>query len=227
MISAWITPTQARIDAAQAKFDANFQGSTPSVHAAAEKAFKDNTAAANDIKNRWHVKEVTLMPPYDVSNRGLAWKQISYERSERLGPMLEHWLSHQDVISNNTITVAPPPNSPNGITSVPLLIPVGTGSLTVQGDFRSILAHFLRWNDFNRLVLCDKLQLTGNSPTMTGNYTAVIIEYPQNPTNLGASIPQNGGGAGGGGFTGGGFTGGGGGGFAGAPAGVNFGAGAH
>jgi hypothetical protein len=209
IIGVWISPTQAAIDAAQSRYDAAYQGSTPLVRAQVQKQLDQANAAAAKTKADWAIDEKTLMPPLDVSNRGLAWKQLSYELSEHLGPMLEHWLAHQDVISNVAITVPGPPPSPNGITPNLIRLPVGSGNISVQGDFRSILAHVLRWNDFNRLVLIDRLALSGNSPLMTGTYTAYIYIYPQNADKIGATIARNGGG--GAAFSGGGGGGGGGG----------------
>ncbi len=58
-----------------------------------------------------------------------------------------------------------------------------SGSITVGGDFRHLLYHVLKWNDFNRLVLIDGLSLQGNSPFMTASYNAKVIIFPQGDDN--------------------------------------------
>jgi hypothetical protein len=205
-----IQPTQGRIDAANARFQAAFNDSTPTAHAAAQKSLDDANASAADIRSQWHVKEKTLMPPFDVSHRDTAWKQLAHELSENLGPSLERWMSHAGVVQLSSIAIQAPPNSPNGITGSPIPVPVNSsGTMTVGGDFRSLLAHVLKWNDFNRLVLIDQLKLAGNSPNMQATYSATVFIFPQNGDKLGATIAKSGvGGATAGGFGGGGYGGG-------------------
>jgi len=132
------------------------------------------------------------MPPYDVSDRFRAWKQISYELEAYLGPDIERWVPRTGVTLLSAVSVQAPPSSPNGITNVPMVIPIGGGSVSVGGSFRNILAHILRWNNFNRLVLIDNLQLAGTSPYMEGTYSAKVIIFPQNEDKIGAAIPEAG-----------------------------------
>ena len=210
-----IQPTQNRIAAANTRFQAAYDDSTPTAHAAAQKKLDDANANSNDIHSQWHVKEKTLMPPFDVSHRDTAWKQLAHELSENLGPSLERWMSHAGVVQLSSIAIQAPPNSPNGITGSPIQVPVNSnGQMTVGGDFRALLAHVLKWNDFNRLVLIDGLKLDGNSPNMQATYTATVFIFPQNSEKLGATIAKSG--AGGatanGGFGGGAYGAGGGGG---------------
>lgn len=191
-----IQPTQNRIDAANQRYQAAYNDSTPAARAVAQKSLDDANASALSIRNQWHVKETALMPAFDVSNRGTAWRQLAHELSENLGPMLERWMSHSGVVQLSSISIEAPPNSPNTITGSPLIIPVNTnGAMEVGGDFRSLLAHVLKWNDFNRLVLIDQLKLEGNSPDMTASYTAHVIIFPQNGDKLGAEIAKSGTGA--------------------------------
>lgn len=206
-----IQPTQNRFDAAYQRYEAAYQDAQPSQLEAAKKALADNTAKAKQIQNDWHIKEVELMPPYDVSDRGKAWQQLSHELSEHLGPELQRWMDHSPgVVNMSSIAIQGPPNSPNGIDGKALYIPVNSnGSLSVEGDFRSLLQHVLKWNDFDRLVLIDQLKFEGNSPNMEATYSAHVIIFPQNSDKLGATNPHSGtGGAAAGGF--GGYGGGGG-----------------
>jgi len=188
-----IQPTQARIDAANQKYQAAYNDSTKEAQAAANKKLKDAQTYAADMRSQWHVKENNLMPPFDVSHRDTAWKQLAHELSENLGPSLERWMSHSGVVPLSSIAIQAPPNSPNGITGAPLVIPVNqSGQVNVGGDFRALLAHILKWNDFGRLVLIDQLKLSGNSPNMQASYTANVIIFPQNAEKLGATIAKSG-----------------------------------
>jgi L-alanine-DL-glutamate epimerase-like enolase superfamily enzyme len=63
-----IQPTQARIEAANQKYQAAYDDSTPTARAAAQKQLDDAKASAQKIRDQWHVKETTLMPPIDGVN---------------------------------------------------------------------------------------------------------------------------------------------------------------
>jgi hypothetical protein len=202
-----IQPTQGKIDADVATYNAAFNDSTPTAHAAAQKQLDDANTQAAQIRSDWHVKETNLMPPFDVSHRDTAWKQLAHELSENLGPSLERWMSHAGVVQLSSIAIQAPPNSPNGITGSPIAVPINTsGQMTVGGPFSALLTHILKWNDFNRLVLIDQLKLAGNSPNMEASYTATVFIFPQNSEKIGATMSEAGA-AGGttGGFGGGAF----------------------
>lgn len=188
-----IKPT---IDAAavqQGIYTANYPDSTLSAQKSAQKSLQDAKLKVQQIKFQWAVKTAAKMPRYDVSSRPLALRQITYELTQVLGPDLQHQLNATPGARSPTQIVLPaPPLSPNEITAAPVVIPLGT--ITVNGDFRHILAHFYQWQDFNRLVVADNLAFTGSSPYMTATYTATLYIFPQNDDKLGPTIPQAGGG---------------------------------
>ena len=190
-----IKPTLDQTAAQKAIYDQNYPDST----AAAQRAAQQQLAAAKlqvkQIQFQWAVKSAARMPRYDVSNRTLALKQLTYELTRYLGPDIQRWLNATPGAHSDTQVVLPaPPVSPNDITAAPVVIPLGT--ITVTGDFRHILQHYYNWQYFNRLVLVDNLSLTGNSPYMTGTYTATLFIFPQNDTHLGPIIPEAGTGTG-------------------------------
>jgi hypothetical protein len=189
-----IKPTLDATSVQQGIFDANYPDSTQASQNSAQKALLAAKVQVQQIKFQWAVKSAAKMPRYDVSNRTVALKQITYELTHYLGPDLQHQLRTTGVVSDTQVVLPPPPLSPNDITAAPVVIPLGT--ITVSGDFRHILAHFYEWQSFNRLVLADNLALTGSSPYMTATYTATLYIFPQNDDNLGPIIPQAGGGAG-------------------------------
>jgi hypothetical protein len=188
-----IKPTLDATTAQQAIYDQNFPDSTPASQMLAQKGLSAAKLAVQQIKFQWAVESAAKMPRYDVSNRNLALRQITYELDHYLGPDLQHQLQTTGVKSDTQIVLPAPPLSPNDITAAPIVVPLGT--ITVTGDFRHILTHFYKWQSFNRLVMADNLALTGSSPYMQATYTATLYIFPQNDTNLGPLILGAGGGA--------------------------------
>ncbi len=189
-----ISPTLAAITAQNGIYSTNYPDSTPAAQNSAQKALQAAKAQVQQVKFQWAVKSAAKMPRYDVSDRSLALRQITYELTHVLGPDLQHQLNATPGVRSTTQIVLPaPPLSPNDISAAPVVIPLGT--ITVTGDFRHILAHFYEWQDFNRLVIADNLAFTGSSPYMTATYTATLYIFPQNDDKLGPIIPQAGGGA--------------------------------
>ena len=188
-----IKPTLDATTAQQGIYDANYPDSTAAAQQNAQKGLQAAKQQVQQIKFQWAVKSAAKMPRYDVSSRPLALRQITYELTRVLGPDLQHQLNATQGVKSTTQIVLPaPPLSPNDITAAPVVIPLGT--ITVSGDFRHILAQFYEWQDFNRLVVADNLAFTGSSPYMTATYTATLYIFPQNDDKLGPIIPQAGGG---------------------------------
>ena len=210
-----IKPNQEAYNAADARYNAAYPDSTPMAQKTAKDKLIKAQKDARAIYAKWDATQHQLMPKFDVSHRYEAWGQLAHELSYNLGPSLERWMSHTGVIRMTNISIQAPPNSPNQITGAPIIIPISGGGLSVGGDFRSLLTHVVAWNSFNRLVLIDGLQLSGNSPFMSANYKAQVIIFPQNGDNVDKPIGT----AGTGGATGGGYPGAGGGGYPGAPGG--------
>lgn len=179
-----IMPEQAKYTSAKARYDQAYPDSTPQ---AQQRAQLDLVAAQGEVSQaqlQWQVIENTKMPRYDVSQRYLAWQQLSRELALNLGPSIQRWIPRTKVVLLSDITISPPPASPNAITAAPLIVPIGSGPVQVGGTFRRILYHFQQWNNFNRLVQIDGLSLHGNSPFLEGSYTAKVIIFPQNDTKL-------------------------------------------
>ncbi len=187
-----IKPTQDQTAVQQGIYDQNFPDSTPGAQKAAQKTLTDAKAKVQQTKFAWAVKSAARMPRYDVSDRTSALQQITYELGHYLGPDVQHQIHVGPVKSDTQVVLPAPPLSPNDITAAPVVIPLGT--ITVSGDFRHILTHFYEWQSFNRLVLVDNLVLSGSSPYMTGTYTATLYIFPQNDDKLGPTIPGAGGG---------------------------------
>ena len=226
IIFLMIKPTQESITAQQARLDLNAPGTTPDERQQGldlnkKKGLKDLKEAKAKVqltKLQWAQVAATTMPLYDVSNRFKAMRQLTFEFNHYLAPDLQRQLTTTGITSTTRFALPTPPLSPNDpmIGSRVLVVPLGT--VTVNGDFRHILTHFYDWQYFNRLVMVDGLNLSGNSPYMQGSYNATMYIFPQNddkPAPLEGKAGGTGAAAGGaaaGGF-GGGYPGGGGGGY--------------
>lgn len=212
-----VMPTQQQVDQDKQRYDAAYPDSTLPQQQLAQKDLVKAKHEVAQTQAQWTVIENTLMPPFDVSQRYTAWKQLSNELSYKLGPSLQYWMSHTGVTPLTSVTLPAPPSNPNAITAAPLVIPIsgsstsgggfgggsgfggggypggggssGNGSISVGGSFRQILKHVQLWNNYKRLVLVDNLSLHGNSPYMTGSYGATIIIFPQNDTKVAQPIP--------------------------------------
>ena len=186
-----IKPTMDATGVAQTRLDTAAPDATDAAHKQAQKLLDTNKIKVQVTKLQWAQKEAALMPPYDVSgDRFMAVRQLTYELDHYLGPDLERYMKTSGVKSMTKFTLPPPPVNPNDITNAPLVIPLG--QITVNGSFRDILTHFYNWQYFNRLVLVDGLSLHGNSPYMSGTYTATVFIFPQGD-KVPPPIPQAGG----------------------------------
>jgi len=188
-------PTQDQIIVQQARYDANYPDSTPPVQAKAREDLALAKIKVAQTRAKWAQTSAAIMPRYDVgAPRFTSLHQLTYELTQFLGPDITRQLHVGGVTSSTKVALPAPPVSPNDITNAPVVIQLG--SITVNGDFRRILTHYYDWQYFNRLVLVDGLNLTGNSPYMQGTYTAKLIIFPQNDDKVVPPIPQAGGAAG-------------------------------
>ena len=210
-----IKPTQDNIAIQQARLDAAAPGTDPDSRtqglATNKKTAQAKLAQAKvtvqQTQAQWAQVEAAIMPPFDVSDRFKAFRQLTYELNHVLAPDLQRQLATTGVTSTTRFAVPLPPTSPNDpmIRSSAIEIPLGT--VTVNGDFRHILNHFNSWQYFNRLVKVDGLTLTGNSPYMQGSYNATVYLFPQHDTLLKPPLAKAGGAAGATGSPGGGGAG--------------------
>jgi len=134
-----------------------------------------------------------------------AWSQYINELNFKLGPSIDQWMPSTGIKPTAPITTPAPPADPNAVVKAnPIVIPLNGGSpIVVVGSFRQILHHVAAWNNFNRIVLIDKLTLVGISPWVAGAYTATVYEFPKNGTTPGTLFPTGTGATGAGGGIGG------------------------
>ena len=187
-----VVPKKTALTAAEARYNAAASDADPVKQASAKADVLKAQTEVDAAQVQWRQIESTKMPPYDVSHRFLAWQQLQRELALNLGPSLLRWIPKTGVVPLTDITLPAPPPSPNTVTAAPLIIPIGSGTTSVGGSFPRILNHVRQWNNFNRLVLIDGLQLHGNSPYMKGDYTAKVIIFPQNDATVDKPIASAG-----------------------------------
>ncbi len=121
--------------------------------------------------------EVTKMPAVSFSDRTEGMIAMWRERSEVLGPMVEHWPRKFGVDLLNDIPIPPASSDPNSYADGLIRIPIGP--ISVRGDYHSILRHLKGWNKFGRLVQVEPMSLSGVSPVLTATYNATILIFPR------------------------------------------------
>jgi hypothetical protein len=194
-----IAPTEEKITAAQARFNAAFPDSTPTKQSQAKAEKELAIKMVAQVQSEWEVQERTKMPQWDLSDRRKAWEAQCLELNKTLGESIYKWVPQTGVTMVNSVNLPPPPLTPNQIITAPMTI--NLGGFTVLGDFRAILAHVVKWNDFNRLAMINNLALHGNSPRMRGTYSLTVFIFPKNADKVGPLIPKIGGPGGAGGGT--------------------------
>jgi len=195
-----VMPEQARLEAANAKYDTN-----KAVADTKSSVDADQIKAKGEVKvaqAKWARYDRELMPDIDISNLIRGQQQLWNEQINVLGPITQRYLYADKTVQvvKATLALPAPPTDPNAVARKYFEFPLG--DVTVQGKFNQILNHAERWNRFRRLVVVDGLTLSGNSPRLTGSYKLTAYIFTHDDKGAGASIPQAGAAQGGGGFGG-------------------------
>jgi len=188
-----IKNTNASLDAETADYQSNVQYEDPLQKAQAVKSVKDAQTQVQQVTASWNQIQYTKNPDIDYSDVMTAWNQYIDELNFKLAPSIEQWMPSTGIKPTAPITTPAPPADPNAVVAFnPIVIPLNSGSpINVVGTFPQILHHVAAWNNFNRIVLIDKLQLAGISPWVTGSYTATVYEFPRNADKPGVSVPSS------------------------------------
>jgi hypothetical protein len=199
-----IKDTMADLSTQTATYQANEQYEGPGPKTAAQQQVTQAQLQVQNFNDQWNQILATKNPDIDYSDRMAAWNEYIDELNYHLGPSVEQWMPTTGIKPTGPITTPAAPSDPNAVVAKnPIIIPLNGGSaITVIGSFPQILRHVEAWNDFNRIVLIDKLNLTGISPFVTGTYTATVYEFPHNGNSPGAAVPSAPGVAGNGGAPG-------------------------
>jgi len=185
-----IKPQQDALDAAKARYDAAYPGSTDEKKAEAQKDLKKAEQEVEVANAKWAVYDRKLMPNIDVSNFIHGSQQLWDEQILVLGPMVEKFLRADTrvEITQANIALPAPSTDPNMVNRKAFTFPLGT--VTVQGTFQNIMAHVQRWNKFNRLVVADGLVLSGTSPRLTGTYSLTAYIFTHGDPSKAIQVPQ-------------------------------------
>jgi hypothetical protein len=119
-----IKPEMDKIAAQKATYDANSQyvGPAPlNTHKQALQAAVNQVAAA---EARWDGITRTKNPDIDLSDRFLAWRQLTRELEFVLGPSVEHWLPHTGIQPLGIIYLDAPSPDPNAVPPSVITVPL-------------------------------------------------------------------------------------------------------
>jgi hypothetical protein len=187
-----IQKTLADVNMQTGIYQQNVGAESPQAKAAAEAAVTQAQVNVAAVQAQWTAIQIAKDPDIDYSDRMLAWNQYINELDFKLAPSIEQWLPSTGVKPTAPITTPAAPADPNAVVANnPIVIPLDGGSpISVVGSFPQILRHVEQWNNFNRIVLIDKLTLAGISPYLIGTYTATVYEFPRNADKIGAAVPS-------------------------------------
>jgi|GEM_PF-1122454 len=172
-------PQSLKYDAAKAKYDGAIDLGNEDALAKANKSLEDAKKSVRVALNDLDGVMKRKMPVLDFTKRDVGMIAMWYEQITKMGPILESFANDPNVrVSPVSFSLPAPPSSPNDtlFDSNVLTFPLGT--ITAQGDFKSLMNHVRRWSNCKRLVLVDGVSLTGNSPNLTVSYTIQCFVYP-------------------------------------------------
>jgi hypothetical protein len=184
---ALISPTEVDYQAQLSTYTQDSPSEGPGPIAIANKAKSDATAKVKVVQDQWNEIVATKNPDIDFSDVMLAWNQYMNEINFTLGASIDQWLPSTGVRPTAPITTPAAPANPNlVVTKNPIIIPLNGGSpITVVGSFPAIMKSIAAWNNFDRIVMVDKVSLRGVSPWITATYVAEVIEFPRNADKVG------------------------------------------
>ena len=133
----------------------------------------------------------TYMPAISFQDRANGMIGLWREQSETLGPLIQNWPNKTGVTMTSSISVPAAPLNPNAIDTTLIKVPIGT--ISVVGDFRSILSHLKAWKNFKRLVQIEPVTLQGQSPLLTAQYTLTVLIFPRGETGPNITMSGSGG----------------------------------
>ncbi len=132
------------------------------------------------------------MPALTFADRPQGMIALWKEQAEVLGPMVQRWPEKTGVRFLTSVKVPAAPTDPNAISAGLISVPLGT--FQVQGDFRTIMNHIRKWNDFGRLVQLSPITINGPSPGMTASYNVTVLLVPSGEAGpnfeMGAAVAQ-------------------------------------
>jgi hypothetical protein len=194
-----IKNTVTDLTAQTATYTSNVQNEGPGPKKAADATVTAATQQVQDVATQWAQIQEKKNPVIDFSNVMLAWNQYINEVNFKLSASIEQWMPSTGIKPLTAITTPSASSDPNSaVAKNPIIIPLNSGgAISVVGTFPQILHHIAAWNNFNRIVVVDKLALEGISPWLTGTYTATVYEFPINGDKPGTAVPSTAGAGGG------------------------------
>jgi hypothetical protein len=174
-----VKPKQEALGAAQARVDK----CAPLANDAAEnKAIQDLNSAILEvgrIQQAMNAQMERRMPDLSFTQRDLGMLQLWHEQIDTLGPLLEAFARDKRVtLLSAGFSIPAPPANPNDSVFDQDVLVFPLGNVTVQGNFKDLMANIRRWNNCSRLVMVSPPALAGTSPQLTATYGVTCYIFP-------------------------------------------------
>lgn len=186
-----IKPQKEALAKVQADYNAAIVLGNPDAEAKAVKDLNDAVQQVAIEQQKLNVQMKLRMPYLNFSRRDIGMLALWKEEIKTLGPLLENFAhdKHVDVVSAKFSIPAPPVN-PNASDFDNTVLAFDLGSVTVKGDFKSVMKNISRWNNCRRLVMVGIPTLSGISPNLMASYPLTCYIFPA--VKGGAQIPMAG-----------------------------------
>jgi hypothetical protein len=119
------------------------------------------------------------MPNLNFSRREFGMLALWKEQIKTLGPLLESFAHDENVtVLQAGFKLPPPPANPNDAMFDLDMLAYPLGTVSVSGDFKSVMSNIRRWNNCRRLVMVGPPRLAGISPRLTVTYDVTCYIFP-------------------------------------------------
>ncbi|MCE5315706.1 MAG: hypothetical protein ABFD49_07915 [Armatimonadota bacterium] len=178
VIMLLVKPKQEALAAAQARVDRCTLANT----SAENKAVQDLNNAIMEVGRVQQSLDAEMkrrMPDLSFARRDLGMLQLWHEQIDTLGPLLESFAKDKSVrVLNASFSIPAPPANPNDAVFDQDVLVFPLGNVTVQGNFKALMANIRRWNNCSRLVMVNQPVLMGTSPNLTATYSLTCYIFP-------------------------------------------------
>lgn len=174
-----VKPQQERFKVAEAKYQAAYVLGNESTKIKSEQLRDEARVSYYRTQQVLDVQMQKRMPDLSFERRDVGMLALWNEQIKTLGPLLQSFVHDKsvDVVSAGIAIPAPPVN-PNSDVFDKDILEFDLGSVTVQGDFKSVMNNIRRWNNCNRLVMVSGPTLAGTSPDLQVSYNIKCYIFP-------------------------------------------------
>lgn len=174
-----VKPQQAQYKVMEARYQAAIPQGTQQAVDQATRSFNDTVHQLDLTQQMLDAQMKRRMPDLSFERRDVGMLALWNEQIKTLGPLLQSFLHDNsvDVVSSG-FTIPPPPINPNSDVFDKDMLEFDLGSVSVSGDFKSVMNNMRRWNNCRRLVMVSAPTLAGVSPSLVATYNLKCYIFP-------------------------------------------------